>query len=352
MKIKLGNCCRRFRFSKSGCLKFSLIFVWSLFAFGVALAQNQASKPPADTERARELEANQPASAILSSELAYQEKPRRNEISVSGDFLYGQGHVTMPFFFSLREAPGYGNLQPFVANPPRHSDYYGATLSYSRGPSWSLEASYAHGTSSGNVDIQGNIFDLTTTAFSIDDDDYQLFIKYVPKWLLTTPYFGYLRAGASYVDATLKDSAVFPPPINSYNQTDQTTDILGNLGFGFGYYIHKGDIFRLALQVEGEGFYGHRSQDSQENVTAPPPAATAPSVSLGNDLYGGIGRGTVRFQWALAEGKYGLLKVYSDIGVEAKYTIINYSASANFAGGSYDELLWGPYVKVGLRFDF
>src|SRR5262249_41090097 len=132
--------------------------------------------------------------------------PRKNEVSASGDFLYGLGYVTMPFFFSLREfnSPSTGsaftNLHPFVASPPRNSTYEGVTLSYSRGQSWFLDLSYAHGNSSGTVDIQGNRFPPTTTQFSIDDKWYQAFVRYVPKRFLTTPWTVYLRAGFSYVD--------------------------------------------------------------------------------------------------------------------------------------------------------
>jgi hypothetical protein len=458
MKIKPGNCCKRFRFSKSGCFKFSLTVLCSLFALGVALAQNQASKPPADTDRARELEAKYQAAIkdgdkaqaqhfYLTAQMYYQQalklkpgdetaaklesdmrakvaerisraksggtatappagqpqpgvanqsvaspatqaqpspppvgatieaasggttnqisdellkSPPKNKVSVSGDFLYGQGHVTVPLLFSLQRIPALSGISPAVASGPRNSDYAGATLSYSRGQSWFLDLSYAHGTSSGDTSIPGQKFNMGTannTAFSIDDNSYQLFVRYVPKRLLITDYYAYLRAGVSYVNTTLLDSWTTPPPVNQYNQTDQTTDILGNAGFGVGYFLPRRylpsswrDRLRVSLQVEAEGFYGHRSQEVQESLPLYDPVITGPVVSISNELYGGYGRATVRFQWAL--GKSGLLKAFSDIGVGAKYTIINYSASANYAGGSYNELLWGPYVKVGLRWDF
>ncbi len=289
----------------------------------------------------------------------------KNEISVSADFLYGEGYVTMPFFFSLRAAtlqpPGFTtplapfkSLQPFVASPPRNSDYIGATLSYSRGQSWFLDLSYANGSSSGSVDVRNEVpgagFPNTTTSFSLKDDWYQAFIRWVPKSLVRTRFFAYARAGVSYVDATLTDSAVFPPPVNKFNETDRTKDILGNAGFGVGYYFYNGDRLKIALQVEGEGFYGYRTQDSQENLPLHDPPIQGPTVTLNNDLYGGTGRGTVRFQYAF--GERGRLKAFADVGAEAKYTFINYSASENFAGGTVNELLWGPYVKGGVRYNF
>ena len=75
-----------------------------------------------------------------------------------------------------------------------------------------------------------------------------------------------------------------------------------------------------------------------------------PTVSINNALYGGIGRGTVRYEYRL--GKSGLFKVFAEGGIQGKFTLINYSSSGNFRGGSFNELLWGPYAKVGLRYAF
>ena len=145
---------------------------------------------------------------------------------------------------------------------------------------------------------------------------------------------------------TLKDSAILPPPVNgAYNQTDDTQDILGNLGFGLGYSPYISGRTRVLLQLEGEGFFGHRFQDTHENLPTQDPPVSAPSASIDNDLYGGIGRATVRFQYALGAAR--LLKAFADVGIETKYTIITYSGH-----GSPDELLWGPYVRVGLRYSF
>jgi hypothetical protein len=293
-------------------------------------------------------------------------KSYKNEISASADFLLGEGYVTLPVFYSLQKAPNQvpgsiiSQLTPFIASPDRNSDYFGGTVSYSRGQSLFLDLSYAHGTSSGDQQLNGERFANPTTHFSIDDDYYQAFIRYVPKRLLTTRYFAYLRGGVSYVKATLQDQATFPQPVGRYSQTDNTTDILGNFGFGLGRYIYRGERLRVALQLEGEGFYGVRSQDTQEslpdfktNFPRPgihPNPITGPTVSFDDDLYGGIGRGTVRVQYAF--GKLGLLKAFGDFGAEAKYTLIHYPGTGTFSGGSFNELLWGPYVKVGLRYDF
>src|SRR2546430_498647 len=66
-----------------------------------------------------------------SSAPARAPRMRKNEISVSGDFLLGQGNVTLPFGFSL-QASGV-EVTKNVAKPDRSSTYFGGTISYSYG---------------------------------------------------------------------------------------------------------------------------------------------------------------------------------------------------------------------------
>jgi hypothetical protein len=40
--------------------------------------------------------------------------------------------------------------------------------------------------------------------------------------------------------------------------------------------------------------------------------------------------------------------VFADGGVQGTYTFVNYPSGL----GTFDELLWGPYVKVGVLFSF
>ena len=129
-----------------------------------------------------------------------------------------------------------------------------------------------------------------------------------------------------------------------YRQTDTTDDILGNLGFGVAYSLYRTSRLKTSLQFEGEGFYGRRSQDSLEVVPIAP-GFQYKHAKIDNDLYGGIGRMTARFEYSL--GRSGLFKLFADGGVQGKFTLINYSGL-----GSFDELLWGPYAKVGFRYSF
>ena len=279
-------------------------------------------------------------------------KPTRNEISVSGDYLFGQGTVTFPELFSLRNSGFALGSSPGVGIADRKSDYIGATISYSFGQAWYLDLSYARGRSSATGPIRfPNVIgdpplDLTTT-FTIDDDWYQAYVRYTFPALRFTRLSAYLRAGVSFVQADLQATNTGPEsPGGFYKQTDRTEDILGNVGFGLVYFVYRSNRAKLGLQLEGEGFYGHRSQDSREDLHNFDPYPIV-NARIDNNLYGGLGRSTVRFEYAL--GRRGVFKLTADAGMEVKYTRIQYS---DFGIGTRDELLWGPYAKIGLKYSF
>jgi len=229
-----------------------------------------------------------------------------------------------------------------VGSPSRNSDYIGATVSYSFGQVWYLDLSFAHGSSSGNADVPlGSTF-LLPSKFTIDDNWYQAYIRYNVPALRGRRLSAYVRVGFSYVTAELRDESTIPA-LGLYEQTDKTDDILGNLGFGLSYSLKSTSRLKVLLQFEGEGFYGRRSQESLEVL--PSAGFPFPAAKIDNDLYGGIGRLTARFQYGL--GRSGLFKIFADGGVQSKFTMINYSGL-----GSFDELLWGPYAKVGFRYSF
>lgn len=293
------------------------------------------------------------ATTAATPETAAPAQPhiRRNEISVSGDYFLGEGNVTLPFGFGLANAlnqafPGL-DLHGTVNKADRTSDYFGGTISYSYGQTWYLDLAYAHGSSSGTVPVSlssFSMFEVFSSSFSIDDNWYQAYIRYTFPSLSGLRWSAYLRAGVSYVDARLTDLA--PVPVfGVYSETDNTKDLLGNLGFGVGYSLYAKGHFRVGLQVEGEGFYGHRTQDVSESI-ASLVGETLPPITIDNNLYGAIGRGTARFEYR--PGRSGAFKIFVDGGVQAKYTFITYPSGL----GTFDELLWGPYVKAGLRYSF
>jgi tetratricopeptide (TPR) repeat protein len=272
-------------------------------------------------------------------------KATKNEISVSGDFFLGQGTVTLPVGFSLEKplAAEGAEFKKSVASPDRSSTYYGGTISYSFNQSVYLDLSYARGSSSGNFSFDTGDNKNLNATFTIDDTWYQAYLRYVLPGLRGTRASAYLRGGFSYVTADLTAGSVIPA-FGIYKQTDKTTDILGNIGFGWRYALRPMQPYRIYLQLEGEGFFGTRSQNSLESL--PEVEGFVPQAAkFSNTLYGGIGRATLRVEQGF--GKTGLFRVYLDGGFQAKYTLIQYSGVS-----APNELLWGPYVKLGLRYSF
>jgi hypothetical protein len=99
--------------------------------------------------------------------------------------------------------------------------------------------------------------------FEIVEDWYQAYVRFEPRGLTGKRLKAYFRAGVSLVQAELTDKTVFPA-LGLYEQTDETEDLLGNLGFGARYILYSTARLRFNLQFEGEGFYGKRSQQSLE----------------------------------------------------------------------------------------
>ncbi|HXT38667.1 MAG TPA: hypothetical protein VN887_01455 [Candidatus Angelobacter sp.] len=305
--------------------------------------QQSGAGPPSGTE------SSQGAPDLLGLPLV---RPTRNEISVSADYLFGQGTVTFPELFSLRNSGFALGSSPDVGIADRKSDYAGATISYSFNQAWYLDLSYARGHSSAAgpvvlLNVIGGPPSVLPTTFNIDDDWDQAYVRYTFPALRFTRFSAYLRAGVSFVQADLHAIDSRPSPLGGlYEQTDRTEDILGNAGFGLVYFVYRGYRAKLGLQLEGEGFYGHRSQDSREDLHSFDPYPIV-NARIDNDLYGGLGRSTVRFEYAL--GRRGVFKLLADAGMEVKYTRIEYS---DFDIGTRDELLWGPYAKIGLKYSF
>ncbi len=270
-----------------------------------------------------------------------------HQIAASGDFLYGQGYVTMPFNFSLNLAPGLGQFTPAVDDSPRKSSYIGTTLSYSYNQKWFWDFSYRKGSSSGDTEVPLLPGFTLPSQFTISDNWYQLAVRY--EMMRGKRLRPYLKIGVSYVMSDLKVNSNEQGEENGldlYQQKDQTKDILGNLGFGAVYWLKTGK-FKVGVQFEGEGFFGSRSQESLESL----PGIMGPdygwvTANISNTIYGGVARGTMRFDYSLIKSE--LFRVYADVGAQANFTQVRYSS----VGGAYNELLWGPFVKLGFKYSF
>jgi len=58
----------------------------------------------------------------------------------------------------------------------------------------------------------------------------------------------------------------------------------------------------------------------------------------------------LRFEYAI--GQRGTFNLFADAGGQIKYSIINYDSIPQFPSQEADELLWGPYVKLGVTYAF
>ena len=320
-----------------------------------APTKSGVSKTPAGTTTTSVNEApateSQAALPMLDTKTVLRPpKPAKHEVSASGDFFFGNGTVSVPFGYSLKQSLGASasaNVTPVAASANRTSEYIGGTISYSYGQAWYLDFSLLHGQLTANSDVaipnaflNGVANAKLSAKFDITDDWYQAYVRYTFPKLRGKPVSAYLRAGFSYVQAQLTANG----DNFAYSQNDDTTDFLGSIGAGLAYNIYTGRRLRLYLQVEAEGFGGTRSQQSTEklplNIGQTPTAAT-----IDNTLYGGIGRGTIRLEYRL--GRSGLFKIFADGGIQGKFTQLSYPDI-----GSTSEYFWGPYIKVGARYAF
>jgi hypothetical protein len=347
MKTKHGfrGVCSNSRFLNAARVKSAQVVAMSLFATFEMMAQNQnAASSPANTNTSSLPSVAQANDAVsMPPPVLQAPKPTKNEVSVSGDVMIGQGTITLPLGYSLDKSLGNNAVRSEAFSVPRNSTYYGGTISYSYGQAWFIDLSYAQGQTTGTQSINTGWLGSLNSNFSIDDTWYQIYFKYTFPQLRGKRFSAYLRAGATYVTATIKDNAQ-SPAVGRYTQNDSTVDTLGNLGFGLGYSLYTTRHMRFGLQMEGEGFYGVRSQQSMESLSADQ-GLNFVTADINNTLYGGIGRATMRLEYRL--GQSGLFKIFVEGGGEVRYTMIQYPGS-----GSYTEDLWGPYAKLGVRYDF
>lgn len=295
--------------------------------------------------------ASQPAAAVPPG--AYSTPPptlqapksTKHELSFAGDFMFGVGTVTLPLGYSLEKTLG-GNvtsLEPSAISADRSSTYFGGTLSYSYGQAWYVDLSFIHGDSSGSQSIDADWLGSLPSEFEITDDWYQAYLRYTFPSLRGKRLSAYLRAGMSWVESDLTDTSALPAG-GRYTQTDKTQDLLGNLGLGVGYSLYTSRKFRMGAQLEAEGFFGTRTQDSLETLS-PDEGLVFQSAKIDNTVYGGIGRATLRTEYRM--GSSGLFKVFGDIGVQVRRTLVDYPGTDAPA-----EMIWGPYVKLGIRYAF
>lgn len=275
-------------------------------------------------------------------------KKKNHTLSVSGDYFRASGDLGVV----QRAALSAQTPQPVTAGTfSRDATYYGGTLSYSYGQAYFLDLSYNTGNSDGNsrsavqVPAGDNTFD-----FRLRETFYQAYVRYVfPGQRARNPrLLPYVRAGASLIESSLDGHT---PELNntSYKQESEIQDILGNVGAGITYAFVTKPRLRLGVQLEAEGFYGHRSQDQTEHVIINGNDNVF-STPFGSSLFGGIARSTLQFEYRF--GRTGLFRFFTDGGIQFKYTVVNYDVVSDDSQRSQKEPLWGPYARAGFRYSF
>ncbi len=343
----------------TGYLKYSWSVYAACFLDGSVLiaslvsGQAQSPKAPASDETM--------ANTNDIPGLGLEPQTTQNQFWVSGDYLIGKGNLSVPFGFGLGKNPGLERL-PNLQDLERSSDYFGGTISYSYGQIWYIDVSYSHGDQRANFPLDqalGTGVGIPEAPVTISDDWYQAYFKYAFPKLRGKKVTAYLRAGVTYVQSELsfQNTSFSIPgrtfrPGEIYNQKNDTTDILGNLGFGVGYSVFKGERIGLSLQLEGEGFGGSRKQEMDEHS---PFQGLGNKAQIDNWFYGGLGRWTLRLEYAI--GRREVLKLFADGGIQARYTLVVYNdfrtPNGGFvAGSTQGELLWGPYVRAGISYSF
>lgn len=320
----------------------------------VPASQAPATPPPQNSSTnagvapsAPSVSAEPAASPDTSATLALPALPTptvyKNEVSGSADFMYGTGTITVPIGYALR---GTG-FPVSVASADRSTVYYGGTLSYSYGRSWYIDVSGEDGRSTGSTSLTlPGLLGAVPASFDVNDTWYQVYLRYnFQNFLAGTRFRAYLRGGVSLVKATL-DTVNDPLPAYAsgqfYTEHDNTFDVLGNLGFGLTYSLYSTVRLKVGLQLEGEGFGGNRSQDITESYV---PNHETGNATINDTVYGAIGRLTAHADYRL--GQSGRWKLTGDVGMMTKYSFVSYPGA-----GTKDELLYGPYVKIGASFVF
>lgn len=295
-------------------------------------------------------------------DLALPAEPRLrpSNVTVTADFLTGLGNITLPVGYAL-DGDGIGRS---VQSPDRESIYYGASISWQAFASLGFDLSFSQGTSSGDFTFkpeasgrwpQGTI----NSSFTLDDTWLQGYVRYKINRFSGTRLGAYLRGGVTYMDAEYEGRSNEGQAF--YRNTGTIRDITGNLGFGLDYRLFnfKENRIRTRAVLEGEGFGGIRSREFNE-VTIP----FSGENSMDNMVYGGLGRLLLRAEYSFGNDQQW--RAFIEGGIQLRWTMESYKtpdralvgdngvdlSNVEIRPSGNSDLLWGPYVRLGLRYAF
>ncbi len=274
-------------------------------------------------------------------------KPENHDVWLAADGAYLFGDVLVTLGKSLEKSLVAGTapeIQSIVA--PRQSYYYGGSLSYSYGASRNLyfDVNYARGHSDANAkDLDGgSMGKFDTSDFTVDDDWIQAYVRYsFSELTVGKPYTFYARFGVSYVKTELEMRADIPK-LGLYNQSSESTDIMGNIGLGVTYAFVRKEHHRLGALMEMDVFGGQRTQDMTEKLYY---QTRGVPVSTDDIVYGGLGRLTLRYEYVT--GKTYSWRYFVDLGGQARALWVN-----GQEGKENMEMLYGIYGRLGVKYSF
>jgi hypothetical protein len=273
-------------------------------------------------------------------------KAENHDVWVAGDGAYLFGDVLVTLGRSLAESLGgtAPEIQSVIA--PRQSYYYGGSLSYSYGAKRNLyfDLNYAQGHSDAKAkDLDGgSMGKFDTTDFTVDDSWIQGYLRYsFSELTVGKPYTIYARLGVSYVKTELEMRADIPK-LGLYNQSSESTDIMGNIGLGVSYAFLRKEHHRLGALVEMDVFGGQRTQDMTEKLYY---QTSGTPVSKDDLVYGGLGRLTLRYEYVT--GKTYSWRYFVDFGGQARALWVN-----DPDGKESMEMLYGVYGRLGVKYSF
>lgn len=289
-------------------------------------------------------------------------RPRPQNVTVYGDFLQGLGNITLPVGYALDGAA----IGRTIAEPDRESTYFGGAITWQAKPGLGFDFAFSQGTSTGNFTFkpeEGGRWPQAAinSSFTLDDTWLQAYVRYDLKPLFRRRVNMYLRGGFTYMDAEYE--GISEPSQAFYRNTGSIRDLMGNVGLGLSYALPLVKGIRPSIVFEAEGFGGLRSREFSE-VTLP----IQGDNSMDNMIFGGLTRLMLRAeyrfgkakQWrAMLEGGVQARWMFEAYGDADRQLVDDRDPSGNtllpnsvFESATKMDLLWGPYVRAGLRYSF
>ncbi len=292
----------------------------------------------------------------------------------AADLLIGKGYVSVPLGQALRQQ---GNGRFTLAD--RNSALYaGGQISLELTDvgkaerDYFIDASLIQGSSEGtfrDTSAYGSFLNTpTSNQYRLSETFQNAYLRTriardpgdsaVPTWQIQA------RLGMNYVEGKLEGSLGLANSV--VRSTQKTQDLLGNIGLEVDFSLRKllpeGIRERtkdFKVVVDGEVFAGARDTYFTEELSrADSLGGTTPprDIDVASFVYGGIGRATLRYVMTLSDRDTSTWYLTADLGLQSRYLLNEWDSLRDRDSGPdqprlnvrADELLWGPYFRLGI----